>query len=1079
MKFAFSRFWPLGSVRRQLIAGVALVHAVMMSLFIWDLTHRQQEMLLDQQISHARALVRSVATSSAGWLLSRDVTGLQEIVDAQAGDPDLRFAMALDLQGKILAHSDRRYLGKYLADQPAYPVLTVLHQSPSLVDIVNPVMVANEHVGWIRIGLGQKDASQRQAKIFRDGVLYALAAILIGGLLAGYMGTRLTRRLYAIRSVADAVESGNSSLRAPDEGTDEAALLARRFNGMLDTLAKREHELMASNQALHESEARFQRALQGASDGLWDWDLQTNHVFYSPRWKAMLGYRDDELESHLSTWEKLVDPEDKDRTLANVQLCLDGEKETFESEFRMRHKAGHWVHILARGYLERDTDGQPLRLTGTHVDITERKMAEEALRLTQFSLDHAPEGVFWIKNDGSVEYVNDTGALTLGRNREEIIGMHVWDFDPDIRAEMWSQQWESTRQAGTRTFETRHRHKDGTIHPVEISVVYTTYGDKEHHTAFVRDITQRKRDEAVLRQDREQQAVLREMLEYVVKDAPLKATLETCLTRLMQVSWLSLLPQAGIFLMDEDRQNLHLIASSGLAPQILNLCDRVPLGKCHCGRAASSREMQFSQCVDHHHEISYPGMLEHGHYNLPLISEGEVLGVMVLYLPHGFVRDPAKEQFLGTLADALAGYVRRKGAEDALRLLNEELEDRVEWRTVELVAAKDQAERASRAKSEFLSRMSHELRTPLNAILGFGQLLEMDQLEDEQAENVQEILHAGRHLLDLINEVLDLARIEAGRLTISQEPVPLFPLVEECLTLIRPMAEKHGIGIIATGQDCGEQVRADRTRLKQVLLNLLSNAVKYNRASGSIGITCMHDDGTVQVRISDTGKGLSPEQQTRLFSPFERLDADQDAIEGTGIGLALSKRLVELMAGEIGVESTPGVGSTFWVRLPLSKGHGQLDEEINEWADPDTEVPDQPKESRQWDVLCIEDNPANLRLIERILSRRNDVRLLTANTPTLGLELAMTHQPALILLDINLPEMDGYDVMECLQENSITRDIPVVAVSANAMPKDLARGKAAGFLQYLTKPLSVEKLQKLIDEIAAKPVGNKAQGESE
>jgi signal transduction histidine kinase/CheY-like chemotaxis protein len=435
---------------------------------------------------------------------------------------------------------------------------------------------------------------------------------------------------------------------------------------------------------------------------------------------------------------------------------------------------------------------------------------------------------------------------------------------------------------------------------------------------------------------------------------------------------------------------------------------------------------------------------------------------MVLYLPHGFERDPAKEEFLRSVADVLAGFIRRKHAEESLKHLNEELEDRVEARTEELVAARDEAERASRAKSEFLSRMSHELRTPLNAILGFGQLLELEIREEEQADNVQEILHAGQHLLELINEVLDLARIEAGRLTISQEPVPLMPLIEDCLTLIRPLAEARGIRIVEGGRDCGEHVLADRVRFKQVLLNLLSNAVKYNRERGNISIVCLPSGADIQVRISDSGEGLTPAQQARLFVAFERLDADQSAIEGTGIGLALSKRLMELMGGEIGVESKPGQGSTFWVRLPAADGHAEPAQATAGDATPDS--PRSVSHPRR-DVLCIEDNPANLRLIERILARRDNIRLLTASVPGLGLELAAAHRPALILLDINLPDMDGYEAMKCLRENPATRDIPVVAISANAMPSDLARGKAAGFKDYLTKPVDVDRLLKLVDEV--------------
>ena len=414
-----------------------------------------------------------------------------------------------------------------------------------------------------------------------------------------------------------------------------------------------------------------------------------------------------------------------------------------------------------------------------------------------------------------------------------------------------------------------------------------------------------------------------------------------------------------------------------------------------------------------------------------------------------------------------AALQRRDAAERDLAALNAELERRVAQRTAQLKASRDEAERANQAKSEFLSRMSHELRTPMNAILGFGQLLERAaHLPPANRGWVHEIVAAGKHLLELINDVLDLARVESGKFTVSPEPVALRPLIEECLTLLRPAAEAGGVRLLEASRHCDVQMRADRTRLKQVLLNLLSNAVKYNRRQGSVDVVCVAERDaavpTVCVRVSDTGAGLTPEQMARLFVPFERLQADQRRIEGTGIGLALSKRLVEAMDGEIGVVSAPGSGSTFWVRLPLAAGVVEAPPPDDDDAAPSERMPLAP-----IDVLCIEDNPANLRLIEGIFARQTSIRLLSALAPGLGLELARTHRPALILLDINLPDMDGYAVMQCLRENEATRQIPVLAISANAMPKDIERGKAAGFVAYMTKPIDVAELLRMVTQLLA------------
>lgn len=382
-----------------------------------------------------------------------------------------------------------------------------------------------------------------------------------------------------------------------------------------------------------------------------------------------------------------------------------------------------------------------------------------------------------------------------------------------------------------------------------------------------------------------------------------------------------------------------------------------------------------------------------------------------------------------------------------------------------LADAKEEAERANLAKSEFLSRMSHELRTPLNAILGFGQLLQMEDLTEDQRQSVTEIVKGGRHLLDLINEVLDIARIEVGKLAISVEPVAVSDVVAEATSLIRGLADQRGLRLTHSGDGPTDlHVLADKQRLKQVLLNLLSNAVKYNSAGGSVRVFTQVSNGMVRISVSDTGPGIPEEERDRLFVPFERLGAERSTEEGTGLGLALSKRLIEAMGGTMGVESEDGRGSTFWADLPRTESPVEL-VEVEEEGLGEPAGDGLPART----VLYIEDNLSNLKLIERVLAKRPGINLLTAMQGRLGLDLARQHRPDLILLDLQLPDVQGKEVLRALKGDERTRDIAVIVVSADATKGQLRRLLEGGARAYLTKPVDVGNLLRLLDEELDRP----------
>ena len=372
------------------------------------------------------------------------------------------------------------------------------------------------------------------------------------------------------------------------------------------------------------------------------------------------------------------------------------------------------------------------------------------------------------------------------------------------------------------------------------------------------------------------------------------------------------------------------------------------------------------------------------------------------------------------------------------------------------------AEKANLAKSDFLSSMSHELRSPLNAILGFAQLMDSGTPlpTPSQKESIDQILHAGWYLLELINEILDLSLIESGKLSLSSEPMSLTEVLDDCHSMIEPQARNSGIRLTFTTATCELFVHADRTRVKQVLINLLSNAIKYNNTGGAVEVVSeARTTGRIRVSFRDTGRGLSGEEIAQLFQPFNRLGQEAGPEEGTGIGLVVSKRLVELMGGSIGVESEVGVGSVFWIELNAAAPH-QLDAEIlHDQRDPEHHAI-QPVIRH---LLYVEDNTANMRLVERLVERRSDIRLLGANTGLRGVEIARESIPDIILMDINLPGLNGFDAMRILAADPRTARIPVVAISANAMPHDVTRGLQAGFFRYLTKPIKVQEFMDTLD----------------
>ncbi len=722
------------------------------------------------------------------------------------------------------------------------------------------------------------------------------------------------------------------------------------------TLDNMEVEIEKRTNELYKTKEHFLFSMRDVNDGLWDWNLETDEVYYSPRWKSILGYDENELVANFDTWTRLVHPDDKDRVLEHVYNYIEGRTASFEAEMRMIHKNGHEVIILSRAFLMyNNSDNKPNHLIGTHVNISKQALSAQFILTTS-------EILKMIATRKPANKIYDAIA-------------HLYESrHPGLRCSMLILEDNKLIHGGAPSMPKEYCDAvNGLENGPEVgSCGKSTYTGK------------------------------RVLVENIETDPKWKNLKQAALPHGMRCCW------------SEPIKN----------------------------------------------------------------SLGEVLGAFGMYYNHTALPNKEESKDLESAA-RLAGIVmEREKQEIELIQHRQNLEQLVSKRTFELEGAVRDAKKANQAKSEFLSNMSHELRTPMNAIMGFNQLFELDTenpLSQSQLENVNEICKAGKHLLNLINDILDLSKIETGHIELSIETVSLSEIIVESLQLIGPLALKKGINIslkqdnidinIEQLQQQRNTLHADYTRLKQAMINLLSNAVKYNSEKGHILIACNHlDNKQLRVTITDTGNGLSKEQEKQLFKPFNRLNNEKSSIEGTGIGLAISKNIVELMGGSIGVNCQAGEGCSFWIEFPCND---DLTTSENSSSTANIKNSDQPNlmatKKQKSTVLYIEDNPSNLRLVSILLGKLPHIHLLCAHEPYLGLELAIENKPDLILLDINLPNMDGYEVLNKLRQYEETVNIPVIAVSANAMSKDIRKGLEAGFIEYITKPIDLKKLIQAVE----------------
>jgi PAS domain S-box-containing protein len=742
------------------------------------------------------------------------------------------------------------------------------------------------------------------------------------------------------------------------------------------------------------SEARFQALAEVSSDFFWEMDeeLQFKQFFGQGAEILSVPYigktRWDVASAH--------DRKDNDKWVEH-NATLEAHQPFRNFEFQNMENPPRWNRISGSPLF--DKSGTFTGYFGTATNITALKTAENALKESEerlaLSLKAGGFGTFSLTIKDGTHFWDRRNHEIWGLDAENFTGEAQLDFVNNIhpldQARVKSEI--AAVLAGTANYDSEYRiiRPDGTIAYLHASAILIrdSSGQPEKLTGLSQDITERKiAEEALAKSERDYRLML--------ETSPIGVALSDFTSQKMKFANNRLLEIMGV--------SRRQMMDRQVGDYWVDKSDRQAMFDEYKIHGTADREVLFSK------------------------PDGTNYWVHLTWQKNAAFQ----EDILSWVYD----ISDRKNAE------------------IEIQKAMESANAANQAKSAFLSSMSHELRTPMNSILGFGQLLEAEEqtpLSDDQKESVKHIMDGGRHLLDLINDVLDLSRIESGHTDLMLVPVQLGDVLEACKVLMAPLAQEMDLHLdVQTSGLADTYIKTDLTRYRQILINLLSNAVKYNRKGGDINVICSMENDNVRVTVEDTGFGIDSTNQTKVFAPFKRLGSEHSTTEGTGIGLTISKLLTELMGGQIGFTSEPGVGSRFWVDMPAShvvetpRGH------------------DESTHSVERTLLYIEDNQSNVVLVRRIVSRIPDLKMVSFDNAEQGVQLAIDQIPDIIMMDINLPGMDGIEALKILQQTPRTQDIPVIAISAAAMPHDIKRGQEAGFKRYLTKPIDVEEMLETI-----------------
>jgi PAS domain S-box-containing protein len=794
----------------------------------------------------------------------------------------------------------------------------------------------------------------------------------------------------------------------------------RTWIGTLKDITQRRE----AEEELRDSDLRMHLATKTTGVGIWEWNLNTGEILWDAQMFQIYGIsptQDGRVE--YSTLTKSVLPEDlrqQEEILQETVRRLGHSQREFRI-LRADNKACRYIRSVET--VRTDAHGKAEWMVGTNLDITERKLADTSLRMSEIRyrrlFEAAHDGVLLL--DPVTRKITDANPFMtklLGYPHDQLVGKELFEIGL-LKDEAASQEmFEKLKRDHEVRYENLPLENQSGRHQ-EVEVVANLY-DEDGQSVIqfnIRDITERKGVEKALFNSQARLALGMQ----VVGLALAEVDYTTGLNRLSAEA-------ARLFGLGETA----VVLPRAVVHATFHPDDRAEMTQ----RITTAIDPTGTGWFAMDHRVVWPsGEVRWLRVRKQVFFEGE-----------GGKRRPHHA--------LIAALDITEHAETEATLLKN---------NIDLKDAKFEAEKANLAKSDFLSSMSHELRTPLGAILGFAQLIEssVPPPTPGQKKSVEQIIKAGWYLLDLINEILDLSVIESGKLSLSMEPVSLAKVLHECRDMIEPQANNRGVSVTFANIDRANWVDADHTRLKQVIINLLSNAIKYNKVSGTVDVDCTLMSPTlIRINVRDTGTGLNKVQFDQLFQPFNRLGRGSGNEEGAGIGLVVSKRLVELMGGKIGAASTAGKGSVFWIELNLAQepqsSHGIVQPAPIGGAEVQTSA-------LAHTLLYVEDNPANLLLVEDIVARRSDIRLLSAKNGNLGIETARTVLPTIILMDVNLPGMNGTKAMRILAQDPATAHIPVIAISANAMSHDIEKGLKSGFFRYLTKPIKINEFMDTLD----------------